>query len=757
MAPRSLTLLLLVCAGCATTGPVPEGPRVLSLDVEGTDAVKEGEVKERILTSEPPWFKRLFPWLPFGEEPRFDRNAWRSDLRRIPRYYQSRGFYQAEVIEDEIRDPEGDAVQRRRSLPEAVRLAVRVHEGEPTIVERVEVRGLGSLPEELQRRLQRKLPLQQGDIFEEARWNELKANLEARLREEGYAEASVLGEALVDITTQTAELHVEVEPGQRYTFGRIFVSNAPDAVVAPARIIDQARNAIEEGEVYSESALADAQAKVQMMGVFGGVKVNRGLVNREAGTIPVVIEVREAPFHSVRFGGGVGVEAFRTEIRALGEYTDRNFLGGLRRLTLTGKVGYAWAANGIDSLFNSSISLAGVPHGVIADLGVQLEQPRILFQDVSGQLSLNLERGVEPAYTHLGGRVGLGFAWRPTANFSFRPSVVFEGYRIDGTPGLTGLGAIGTPEASNLALGCPTGAISCFVPLNYLEQVIEYDKRDNPISPTSGYYLSLAFQEGGGPLSDFAFLRIMPEARGYLTPFRETPITFAMRVRAGTLVTYATEGNPSAVSPIVSRFFAGGPSSMRGFSSGRLSPLQLVLDTPPGEPPPPPETAPPGGPEGEDSLRRRNLVPLGGNGLFDASLEARWRVGSSNLHMATFVDAGIVTQQGFGMVGEGCDDVNQNCASTRTSLLEYLRGNLLSAVGFGVRYHTPVGPIRLDLAYRLPMGPPLPVNSGPYYYGYDTSCFGFGRDRTGTGTPPTGYGGAPEGRCVVHISIGEAF
>src|SRR5690606_24593458 len=149
MAPRSLTLLLLVCAGCATTGPVPEGPRVLSLDVEGTDAVAEGEVKERILTSEPPWFKRAFPWLPFGEEPRLDRNAWRSDLRRITRYYQSRGFYQAEVVEDEILSREGEALPRRRTLPDAVRLQVRVHEGAPTLVEDIHLRGLEDLPTDL--------------------------------------------------------------------------------------------------------------------------------------------------------------------------------------------------------------------------------------------------------------------------------------------------------------------------------------------------------------------------------------------------------------------------------------------------------------------------------------------------------------------------------------------------------------------------------------------------------------------------------
>ena len=757
---RRLTglLLLLACGACATTGVRPEGPKVLSLEIEGTEEVKAREVKDKILTSGPPWYKKLLPWLPFGEEPRFDRNAWRSDLRRITRYYQARGFYDAAVVSDHVLAPDGRALPPGAELPDAVRLTVEVREGEPTVVHDVQVNGLESLPADLRMRVLHRLPLGKGDVFVESQWNALKSRLVDRLREEGYAEAELEAEALIDVATREADLRLEVDPGRQYTFGRIFVSDAPDAVVAPSRIIDQARSVIDEGQVYSETALAEAQSKVLMMGVFGAVKVNRGLVNRDAGTVPVVIEVREAPFHSVRAGAGLGVEAFRTELRLLGEYVNRDFLGGLRRLNLTGRVGYAWAANIIDALFNQSISLTRVPNGLIFDLNAQLEQPRILFQDVSGRFELQAERGVEPAYTYLGGRIELGFAWRPTGRFSFRPSIVFEGYQIDGTPGLTGLGTAGSASSANVALGCPSGELSCFVPLNYLEQVFEYDKRNNPVAPTSGYYLSLSLQEGGGPLSDYAFLRVLPEARAYYSPVPNEGLTLAMRLRGGTLVTFATGGNPAGVSPIVSRFFAGGPSSMRGFSSGRLSPLQLVLDTPPGEAPPPPETEAPGGEDGERLLRQRTLVPLGGNGLLDTSLEARYRIGTSDFAVASFVDAGIVTAQSFGTVGEGCSGSSfRECAGSRTDLGTYLRSNLLTAVGVGLRYLTVVGPIRLDFAYRLPMGPPLPVSSGDYFYSYDTSCFGFGRNRSAKGTLPNGYGGAPEGRCVVHLSVGEAF
>ena len=610
-------------------------------------------MKDKIITSEPPWYKRAFPWLPFGEEPRFDPNAWRSDLRRIERFYQARGFYQAEVVDEQVLTPERDAGRARgpaaRGRP---RERARSARGAPRSWSTSSCADWRGCLRTLQRLLRKNLALKEGQIFEEAKWSELKyaarrAAARARSRRGGGGGRGAGGRGHPAGRAQRGGR----SPDAATRFGRIFVSTGPDPVVSPARIIDQARSVIREGDVYSESALAEAQSKVMLMGVFGGVKVNRGLANRQAGTVPVVVEVREAPFHSVRLGVGVGFDAFRSEARLLGEYTDRDFLGGLRRLNVTGRVGYAWAANILDALFSNNFT--NDTSGFIFNVQAQLEQPRILFQDVSGRLETYVERGVEPAFTYLGGGVKLGFAWRPSADFSFRPSIAFEAYQIDGATGLTGIGTIGEPTGSNVALGCPSGADSCFVPLNYLEQVIEYDKRDNPIAPTSGYYLSLSLQEGGGPLSDYAFVRIMPEGRVYesswtgaLDDRRPPPPGHPHHLRDLRATPPPSRPSSPASSPVA-------PPRCAGFSSGRLSPMQLVLETPPGQPLPPPELVPPSGKEGQKQLDRRRLVPLGGNGLVDASIEARmtgW--GSPTSSLATFLDAGLVTSQPFALTGE---------------------------------------------------------------------------------------------------------
>src|SRR5450432_2456051 len=74
-------------------------------------------------------------------------------------------------------------------------------------------------------------------------------------------------------------------------------------------------------------------------------------------------------------------------------------------------------------------------------------------------------------------------------------------------------------------------------------------------------------------------------------------------------------------SPIVNRFFAGGAGSNRGFGSRQLSPL-LPLASQPLTP-----TAQAGSlvsPIGVPAQSMGNVVPIGGNGLLDASLELRW-------------------------------------------------------------------------------------------------------------------------------------
>ncbi|MFY0571432.1 BamA/OMP85 family outer membrane protein [Archangium lansingense] len=756
-----VTSLLLLATGCSTPAGAtrPDQPKVVDLKIEGADEVSASDIKEKIVTSETPWWE---PLNPFVGPSYFDENAWQADLRRIKRYYQSQGYYQVQLESEQLED----TVVRKGGDGVALRVKVRT-EGQPTRVGVFEVKGMEELPQEQRSRVLAELPLepaQEGKeprLFREGAWEETKELMQQRLRELGYAEAEVSGEVQVDLATNEAKVLLEVKPGLRYRFGNIFVATDANPQVKPRRIIEQAQGAIRKGEWFSETALSEAQARIFRMGVFGAVKVNRGAPDREARTVPVVVDVREAPFRSIRLGGGIGLDSARQEVRAVGEWTDRNFFGGLRRLTVGGRVGYAFiptlgaAFDQVDTDGDGEADAPNLstPHGLVFELSTEFEQPRFLARDLRLQTTLTAERGLEQAYNYIGGRLRGGVIWQPIPQFSLFPSYNLEIYRLQGQRG---------PQDQTtvppLVLGCPAGTSledTCNISVSYFEQVAEWDRRDDPIAPRKGFYTALSLQEGGGPLQgDYTFLRVLPDVRGYYTFGPKERFTLAARLRMGTLlspvITNEAGERIRQESAIVNRFFAGGGASMRGFNSRRLAPMNKVSDD-------------------ELLSPTDRVVPIGGNSLVETSVELRLKV-VGNLSLALFHDSGLV----------GADPLNFGPRQTnvRKESSRIFGDYHYQAVGLGLRYLTIVGPLRLDIARRLNIGRPLPIfdpaTGGATTLGGWGDCFGLGITQKTIQVPvnprnPNGpteprvvnvtkeYAGAPEGYCTFFLSIGEAF
>ncbi len=688
--PSSLLLLLLApLLGCAHDEHA-DLPIVRKLQIDGAKEVNAEEIKKKILTSQQ-------SWIPFQRKQHFDKNVWRTDLDRIERYYREQGYYQAKVVENQI-TPDGK---------DGVGLTVKVEEGRATGISKLEIKGLDGLPEAHRKQLLKDIPLKAGDIFVEDKWKGLKDELSDHLLRLGYVDATVEGNAQVDLETQRAEIALQVEPGLRYKFGAITVTTLRNARVETWRVAEQAEEAIVGEPWYSEAARAEAQARVFNMGVFGAAKVTLRDPDPKTGTVPLDIDVQEAAFHTERYGFGAGIEQQRNDFHLIGEYTHRDFLGRLRRLDLRLRAGWAFLPSAYAVIRNAENER--LQNGPVARATAELTQPRLFSPNFSLNNRLEVERTIEPAYSYYGGRERIGVTWHPWTYFTITPSYNIEFYKLQfGEAELQG-------SVPSVLFGC-TG--NCAVVLSYLEQRIELDRRDDRQEPKSGYLAGLSLQEGGGPLGgSFNYLRVVPEIRGYVSTL-ERSLTFSAKLRVGTLI--PTSG-PDSASPIVARFFSGG-DQMRGFSTRRLSPQALVKkNLIPGSPAPEFNSEP---------------VPIGGNGLFESQFEVRYDL-IGNLVVAAFTDFGFVT----------AERVQFNSS--------YFGNNLLIAVGGGVRYRTPVGPIRLDLAYRPDLGLPLQLNSFPgsdpaLTYAPGGGCFGFGNSSPSR----AGY---PEGNCSIHLSIGEAF
>jgi len=204
------------------------------------------------------------------------------------------------------------------------------------------------------------------------------------------------------------------------------------------------------------------------------------------------------------------------------------------------------------------------------------------------------------------------------------------------------------------------------------------DRRDDPLDPHKGIYntldLGLATKVLG---SQTSFARILARNATY-HPFGK--LVFARETQIGLLPAFAIPPNTEAGDPIplAERFFAGGGNTQRGFPENQAGPRDLLTG-----------------------------FPLGGSALFFNNTELRFPLYGANINGVIFEDAGNVYSS-IGAISFRTDQRNPQD-------FDYM----VHAVGFGLRYKTPIGPLRLDLADSI--NPPK-FNGYPGTYSQLVQC-----------------------------------
>ena len=186
------------------------------------------------------------------------------------------------------------------------------------------------------------------------------------------------------------------------------------------------------------------------------------------------------------------------------------------------------------------------------------------------------------------------------------------------------------------------------------------DTRDKPLDAHHGSYQTFDFGVTSTALGASAnFLHFLGQTAFY-TPLRPW-LTWANNFRLG----LAAPISGSYV-PLSERFFTGGADSLRGFpinGAGPQRPLAVCSNPT------------------DSSTCTLISVPLGGDMLFIVNSEARFP---------------LPIKQGLG--GVFFYDGGNVYSNIR---LNEFTGNFTHSVGFGLRYDTPVGPVRVDLGYRI--------------------------------------------------------
>ena len=660
---RRAAVLALACAlgaaGCLRARGTPEEPLVVGLRLDGVHSVKADALKEKLATQP----SGRWAW---SDAYRLDPDALAADQRRIEAYYRERGFYEARVVGVDQEPVGGDKGR--------VRIVIRVAEGRPVRVTKLVVNGLDEAPEASARA--GRLPLRVGDVFTEGAYDATSSVITKALVDNGWATGVVVHRAVVLPESASAEVTYDVTPGRRWRFGPVEL--AVGKQLPRQKILDQVLAVVHPGEWWNESKLPIAQARVFELGAFGGVRLVRLEPDAAHGTIGLLVTVQRAPFRTVRAGPGLGVTAIRWDAHALVGWQDRNFFGDLRRLDTELRAGYAWLPNPLSWTKRGTIGLAAAEFG----------QPGAFSRWVDASARVEVEKGIEQAYDFYAERGKISLPLRIAPRWRLVPSYNLEVYELSNYGGVL---VPGTNTTTNGATVENCKGNVCL--LTYLEQVIAWDGRDDPLNTRRGLYVALSVQEGIDlGAYGYRYLRLLPEARAFW-PLSATTV-LALRGRVGALIPVSETGAP----PVVARFTAGGPLSMRGYYNRRLARMEL---------------------------QNGEWVPVGGNGLADGSAELRFGL-SKNLGAAVFVDGGAVS----------------DASSVPTTWETALDATAFQyAVGVGLRYHTPFGPLRLDVAARLP-------------------------DRWSTASsafPAVPYTQRPDGSphrepiLAVHLSLGEAF
>jgi outer membrane protein insertion porin family len=205
------------------------------------------------------------------------------------------------------------------------------------------------------------------------------------------------------------------------------------------------------------------------------------------------------------------------------------------------------------------------------------------------------------------------------------------------------------------------------VQLGIISGTFIQDRRDDPTDATRGIYntidVALASSFFG---SSTTFVRSLLRNATYKRLGRRELI-LARSTSFGVL----TDLGALDV-PLPERFFAGGASSHRGFGENQAGPRDVLsrIELP---------TGPVNG----------TGFPIGGKALLMNTVELRFPLLGENVSGVVFHDAGNVYSS----------IKNLSFRLSQRDLQDF--DYMVHAVGFGVRYRTPIGPVRFDLAYGL--------------------------------------------------------
>jgi outer membrane protein insertion porin family len=573
----------------------------------------------------------------------FKRDFFDEDVLRIQALYYDRGYLNVQVAPPRI-ELTADRQQIDITVPiqEGPRFAI----GRLRVIEQDET---GNEIEPLggRRVVREKIESNPGDWFSRTKLSEGIERITRHYRDDGYAKAEIAPDTELDAEKRLVHVTVMIRRGPVCHIERIEIQGndkTRDKVLRREIVIT-------EGEKYSQTKLEYSKERMTALGYFERVDMSEADGSEPDGLV-ITYEVKERPTGQFQVGAGFSsIEQFIVTAQV----DQQNLFG-----------------------HGQSLSLQAQVSGIRQLVQLQFVEPYLKSSLWSLSTDASYTSNSYSAYNTRQAGGGIAFG-HPIFDRNLRLSLRYslDSTRVGtATGGVFGFGGTSTAPGALVQQQAPIYNAQRGGFTSALRLSLTYDSRDNRMFPTKGVYGSLSSEVADPYIgSERTYARFRYFGRFYY------PLIWGMVFRVNTEAGLIMSRLPKGV-PLYERFFLGGILSVRGFPYNDLGPIAEIAPT-----------IDPGSPN--------SRVRIGGNIMLRTNVEVEIPiVAAVGIKGVVFFDAGNVwntedTYCQFPQRYPG-DDTHQLCGYNK---LRY-------SAGFGLRWHSPMGPLRFEWG--------IPINRMPY-------------------------------------------
>ena len=570
----------------------------------------------------------------------FQESKFDEDVNRLQAVYYDRGYLQMRTGTPRIElTPDRHFIDITIPVVEGPRFRI----GRLQVVER-DVDGNEVEPLGGRRQLREMISANPGDWFNRTSLAQGLLSVTRHYRDAGYAHVDVQPETDLDVDAHTVDLAIAIQRGPLTRIERINIrgnTKTRDSVI-------RRELRIYEGDTYSQSYLEASRIAINALGYFERVDVSEA-EGSTADRIVINFEVAERPTGTFQVGAGFSsIELFMLTAQV----QQQNLFGNGQSLSLQLQI------SGLRQLIQLQIV---EPYFAGSEWTAAFE----VFRTVRQFQAFNRES--------TGGSVSFGH-WLGDRRMS-----LFAQYRADyvqigpRTGGVFGVGAGQGLQQLNLL---PVDNLYREGLTSSLRVTLGWDSRDNRVTPTDGVYAQASVEAADEIIgSTNSYVRYRLFTREYFRIWGTTPndsIVLRFNTEFGLVTSRQGQGPP-----VFERFFLGGIFSVRGFPLNGIGPRASL--SPGFDPNQTPADA---------------GTPLGGNVqlYYNAELEFPI-VPAVGIRGVIFTDGG----NAWNIDSYLCQLPGATLAAD--AMADPCRANpldLYTSWGFGIRWFSPLGPLRFE-------------------------------------------------------------